>query len=86
MAAELDLTQACKRAGLLHDIGKVPDDEPELPHAILGMKMAEKYKEKPEICNAIGSHHDETEMTTLMLLLFRFAMLYPVLVLVQDVK
>ena len=55
-----------KRAGLLHDIGKVPDDEPELPHAILGMKLAEKYKEKPEICNAIGAHHDETEMTTLL--------------------
>jgi ribonucrease Y len=50
---------------LLHDIGKVPDDEPELPHAVFGMKLAEKYKEKPEICNAIGSHHDETEMTSL---------------------
>src|SRR5208283_5047080 len=49
-----------------HDIGKVPDDEPELPHAILGMKLAERYKEKPEICNAIGAHHDEIEMTTLM--------------------
>jgi ribonuclease Y len=67
MAAELGLnSKLAKRAGLLHDIGKVPDDEPELPHAILGMKMAEKYKEKPEICNAIGSHHDETEMTTLI--------------------
>ena len=67
MAAELGLNpKLAKRAGLLHDIGKVPDDEPELPHAILGMKMAEKYKEKPEICNAIGSHHDETEMTTLL--------------------
>ncbi len=67
MAAELGLNaKAAKRAGLLHDIGKVPDDEPELPHAILGMKMAEKYKEKPEICNAIGAHHDETEMTTLI--------------------
>jgi len=67
MAAELGLNpKLAKRAGLLHDIGKVPDDEPELPHAILGMKMAEKYKEKPEICNAIGSHHDETEMTTLI--------------------
>jgi ribonucrease Y len=67
MAAELGLNpKLAKRAGLLHDIGKVPDDEPELPHAVLGMKMAEKYKEKPEICNAIGSHHDETEMTTLI--------------------
>jgi ribonuclease Y len=67
MASELGLNpKLAKRAGLLHDIGKVPDDEPELPHAILGMKMAEKYKEKPEICNAIGSHHDETEMTTLI--------------------
>jgi ribonuclease Y len=67
MAAELGLNpKLAKRAGLLHDIGKVPDDEPELPHAILGMKVAEKYKEKPEICNAIGSHHDEVEMTTLI--------------------
>jgi len=67
MAAELGLnSKIAKRAGLLHDIGKVPDDEPELPHAILGMKLAEKYKEKPEVCNAIGSHHDETEMTTLI--------------------
>jgi ribonuclease Y len=67
MAAELGLnSKLAKRAGLLHDIGKVPDDEPELPHAILGMKMAEKYKEKPDICNAIGAHHDETEMTTLI--------------------
>jgi ribonuclease Y len=67
MAAELGLNpKIAKRAGLLHDIGKVPDDEPELPHAIFGMKMAEKYKEKPEICNAIGSHHDEVEMTTLI--------------------
>ena len=53
-------------AGLLHDIGKVPDDDPELPHAIIGMKLAEKYKEKPEICNAIGAHHDEVEQTTLL--------------------
>jgi ribonucrease Y len=67
MAAELGLNpKIAKRAGLLHDIGKVPDDEPELPHAIFGMKMAEKFKEKPEICNAIGSHHDEVEMTTLI--------------------
>jgi ribonuclease Y len=67
MASELGLNpNKAKRAGLLHDIGKVPDDEPELPHAILGMKLAEKYKEKPDICNAIGSHHDEVEMTTLL--------------------
>ena len=55
-----------KRAGLLHDIGKVPDEEPELPHALLGMKLAEKYKEKPDICNAIGAHHDEVEMSSLI--------------------
>jgi len=67
MAAELGLNpKLAKRAGLLHDIGKVPDDEPELPHAVLGMKLAEKYKEKPEVINAIGSHHDEAEMTTLI--------------------
>ena len=67
MAAELGLnTKIAKRAGLLHDIGKVPDDEPELPHAILGMKLAERYNEKPEVCNAIGAHHDEVEMTTLI--------------------
>jgi len=67
MASELGLNaKMAKRAGLLHDIGKVPDDEPELPHAVLGMKLAEKYKEKDEICNAIGSHHDEVEMTTLI--------------------
>lgn len=67
MAAELGLNpKKARRAGLLHDIGKVPDDEPELPHAMLGMKLAEKYKEKPDICNAIGAHHDEVEMTTLL--------------------
>ncbi len=67
MAAELALNaKIAKRAGLLHDIGKVPDDEPELPHAILGMKLAEKYKENPEVCNAIGAHHDESEMNTLI--------------------
>ncbi|MFO7368869.1 MAG: ribonuclease Y [Bacteroidales bacterium] len=67
MASELGLNaKLAKRAGLLHDIGKVPDDEPELPHAVFGMKLAEKYKEKPEICNAIGSHHDEVEMTSLI--------------------
>ncbi len=67
MAAELELNvKLVKRAGLLHDIGKVPDDDPDLPHAILGMKLAEKYKEKPEVCNAIGAHHDEIEMTSLI--------------------
>lgn len=67
MASELGLNaKAAKRAGLLHDIGKVPDDESELPHAILGMKIAEKYGEKPDICNAIGAHHDEIEMKTLL--------------------
>lgn len=67
MAAELGLNpKTARRAGLLHDIGKVPDDEPELPHALIGMKLAEKYKEKPEVCNAIGSHHDEMEMMSLI--------------------
>ncbi len=67
MASELGLNpKVAKRAGLLHDIGKVPEDEPELPHAILGMKLAEKYGEKPDICNAIGAHHDEIEMTTMI--------------------
>jgi ribonuclease Y len=67
MASELGLNvKIAKRAGLLHDIGKVPDEEPELPHAILGLKLAEKYGEKPDECNAIGAHHDEIEMTTLI--------------------
>ena len=67
MASELGLNpKKARRAGLLHDIGKEPDDEPELQHAILGMKLAEKYKEKPEICNAIGAHHDEVEQTSLL--------------------
>ena len=67
MAAELGLNvKLAKRAGLLHDIGKVPDDNPELPHAILGMQLAEKYKEHPEVCNAIGAHHDEIEMTSML--------------------
>ncbi|SPY35388.1 Ribonuclease Y [Porphyromonas cangingivalis] len=67
MAAELGLNpKKAKRAGLLHDIGKVPDDEPEMPHALLGMKLCEKYKEKPDICNAVGAHHDEIEMETLI--------------------
>ena len=67
MASELGLNpKLAKRAGLLHDIGKVSDEDPELPHAILGMKLAEKYKEKPEVCNAIGAHHEETEMTSLI--------------------
>ncbi len=67
MAAELGLnTKLAKRAGLLHDIGKVSDDDPELPHAILGMRLAEKYKERPEVCNAIGAHHEETDMNSLI--------------------
>ncbi|MBR0540496.1 MAG: ribonuclease Y [Bacteroidales bacterium] len=67
MASELGLNpKLAKRAGLLHDIGKVPENEPDLPHAILGMKLAEKYKEHPDVCNAIGAHHDETEMTCLL--------------------
>lgn len=67
MASELKLNpKVAKRAGLLHDIGKVPENEPELPHAILGMKLAEKYGEKQDVCNAIGAHHDEIEMTTLI--------------------
>lgn len=67
MASELGLNpKKAKRAGLLHDIGKVPDEEPEIPHALYGAKLAEKYKEKPDICNAIGAHHEEMEMTSLI--------------------
>ncbi len=67
MAAELGLNaKLARRAGLLHDIGKVPDDEPELPHAIIGMKICERFKEKAEVCNAVGAHHDEVEMTSLI--------------------
>lgn len=67
MASELGLDpKKAKRAGLLHDIGKVPDSEPELPHALLGMKWAERFKEHPDVCNAIGAHHDEIEMTSLL--------------------
>jgi ribonuclease Y len=67
MAAELGLNvKLAKRAGLLHDIGKVPDAESDLPHALLGMQWAEKYGEKEEVCNAIGAHHDEIEMKSLL--------------------
>ena len=67
MAAELGLNvKLAKRAGLLHDIGKVPETDTETPHALLGMEWAQKYGEKPEVCNAIGAHHDEIEMTSLL--------------------
>jgi len=67
MASELGLNpKLAKRAGLLHDIGKVPETETELPHALLGMQLAEKFGEKPDVCNAIGAHHDEVEMTSLL--------------------
>jgi ribonuclease Y len=67
MAAELGLNaKMAKRAGLLHDIGKVYPEESDLPHAILGMELAKKYKEHPDVCNAIGAHHDEIEMTTMI--------------------
>jgi ribonucrease Y len=67
MATELGLNvKMARRAGLLHDIGKVSEDNPEVPHAILGMQLAEKYKEHPEVCNAIGAHHDEIEMTSIL--------------------
>jgi ribonuclease Y len=67
MATELGLNvKMAKRAGLLHDIGKVSEENPEVPHAILGMQLAEKYKEHPEVCNAIGAHHDEIEMTSIL--------------------
>ncbi|MDY0161081.1 MAG: HDIG domain-containing protein, partial [Bacteroidales bacterium] len=67
MASELGLNaKLAKRAGLLHDIGKIPEEETELPHAIYGMQLAEKFKEKPEVCNAIGAHHEEVEMNNLI--------------------
>jgi ribonuclease Y len=67
MASELGLNpKKAKRAGLLHDVGKIAQNEAELPHAILGMKIAEKYKEQPDVCNAIGAHHDEVEMETMI--------------------
>ena len=87
MASELGLNpKLAKRAGLLHDIGKVPETETELPHAILGMQWAEKYGEKPEVCNAIGAHHDEIEMTSLLSPIVRFVMLLVGQDLVQGAK
>ncbi len=87
MAAELGLNpKLAKRAGLLHDIGKVPEAEAEMPHAILGMQWAEKFGENPEVCNAIGAHHDEIEMKSFFHQSFKFVMLFPVHDQAQDVK
>ena len=84
MASELGLNpKIARRAGLLHDIGKVSENEPEYPHAILGAKLAEQYKERPEVCNAIGAHHEEMEMTRLWYL---WQMPSPEPVPVQDAR